>query len=107
MKKFKVIEESRFLNKQNLKQIVGGKCIGDTNFTICEPGAQLAGGFSTNPMCPGQLRWGTCDIGWDYQGAGACFNNFVTEPCSAKKQYIGPIAPPLGCLLYTSPSPRD
>ena len=48
MKKFKVIEESRFLNKQNLKQIVGGKCIGDTNFTICEPGAQLAGGFSTN-----------------------------------------------------------
>ena len=96
MKKFKVIEESRFLNKQNLKQIVGGKCIGDTNFTICEPGAQLAGGFSTNPMCPGQLRWGTCDIGWDYQGAGACFNNFVTEPCSAKKQYIGPIAPPLG-----------
>lgn len=25
MKKFKVIEESRFLNKQNLKQIVGGK----------------------------------------------------------------------------------
>lgn len=39
MKKFKVIEESRFLNKQNLKQIVGGKCIGDTNFTICEPGA--------------------------------------------------------------------
>lgn len=56
MKKFKVIEESRFLNKQNLKQIVGGKCIGDTNFTICEPGAQLAGGFSTNPMCPGQLR---------------------------------------------------
>lgn len=93
MKKFKVIEESRFLNKQNLKQIVGGKCIGDTNFTICEPGAQLAGGFSTNPMCPGQLRWGTCDIGWDYQGAGACFNNFVTEPCSAKKQYIGPIAP--------------
>ena len=96
MKKFKVIEESRFFNKKNLKQIVGGKCIGDTNFTICEPGAQLAGGFSTNPMCPGQLRWGTCDIGWDYQGAGACFNNFVTEPCSAKKQYIGPIAPPLG-----------
>ena len=96
MKKFKVIEESRFLNKTSMESITGGVCIGDANFTICQPGVQLSEGFSTNPMCGGQIRWGTCDIGWDYQGAGACLARFRTDPCRADRTYIGPIAPPLG-----------
>lgn len=52
MKKFKVIEESRFLNKQNLKQIVGGKCIGDTNFYNMRTRSTISWGILDQPYVP-------------------------------------------------------
>lgn len=90
MAKFKIIEESRFLNKNALENMKGGTCIGDIH-TICVP--NLTQGFNINPMCRPFPR-GTCDIGWRYEGVGFCVN-INTTICGGDRQYDGQIPMPL------------
>lgn len=93
MKKFKVIEESRFLKKQDMQDMIGGRiCTGTgTNFTICQPIS--LNGFNSDNMC-GITLWGTCDEGWEYNASGACLAK-LDVTCPGFKGYIGPIPPPI------------
>ena len=90
MKKFKVIEKSRFLNKNAMATIEGGSCIGAI-YTICKPAT--AEGFSTNPSC-GATLYGTCDVGWIYKATELCHNTHLVS-CGTGTRYFGPIPPPL------------
>lgn len=91
MKKFKVIEESRFLDKNSMGNLVGGTCIGAI-YTICKPA--VAGGFSVDPTCGIRPQYGTCSIGWIYEGTELCLKAHATY-CGSERDYFGEIPIPL------------
>ena len=90
MKKFKVIEKSRFLDKNAMASIEGGSCIGAI-YTICRPGATNI--FQTDPLC-GATLYGTCGVGLLYKATEYC-NNINTVSCGTEQLYMGPVPTPL------------
>ena len=111
MKKFKVIEESRFLHKQDMQILAGGACAPVTS--TCTMGAEHG------DHCISGMIYNTC-IGVAPYDSWMCgiriyyhcdsTRTFDHSTCGGAPQHsidTCGIGKPYGCLLYTSPSPRD